>query len=75
MSNIDDSMVGFTFVERIVYGADAYLHMYLMPPQLRKSGYGPNVIQPSIKTLFDQLTFDDLYSQPLTINTQTQLSL
>jgi len=72
---IDNAMVGFTFVDRIVYGVDAYLHMYLIQPQLRKSGYGQKFLQQSIKTLFDQFKFDDLYCEPSVINTQAQRTL
>jgi RimJ/RimL family protein N-acetyltransferase len=73
--DIDDAMVGFTFVDRIVYGGDAYLHMYLIQPQLRKSGYGQKFLQQSIKTLFDQFKFDELYCEPSAINTQAQRTL
>jgi RimJ/RimL family protein N-acetyltransferase len=73
--DIDDAMVGFTFVDRIVYGSDAYLHMYLIQPQLRKSGYGQKFLQQSIKTLFDQFKFDQLYCEPSAINTQAQRAL
>jgi RimJ/RimL family protein N-acetyltransferase len=72
---LDEVMVGFTFVDRIVYGEDAYLYMYLIKPQLRKSGYGQKLLQQSIKTLFDQFKFDQLYCESSAINTQAQRAL
>jgi RimJ/RimL family protein N-acetyltransferase len=73
--DIDDVMVGFTFVDRIVYGRDAYMHMYLIQPQLRKSGHGQKFMRQSTKALFNQFKFDELYCEPSAINTEAQRAL
>jgi RimJ/RimL family protein N-acetyltransferase len=70
--DVDDTMVGFSFIDRIVYGSDAYLHMYLIQPSLRQSGYGQTFIKQTITSLFDQFKFDQLYCEPSAINTSAQ---
>jgi RimJ/RimL family protein N-acetyltransferase len=68
-------VVGFAFVDRIVYGREAYLHMYLAPPQIRQLGHGKKLVQQTVKALFNEFKFDELYAEPSAINTQAQRTL
>ncbi len=66
---VNDKPFGFSFVDRIVYGEEGYMHCYILDPKQRSAGRGKAMVEHSAKVFFDQFKFDELFAEPYVLNT------
>ena len=60
--------VGHSHFNEIVYGEEAYMHLHLWQPTLRKAGLGTFFVWESVKMIFDRFPLKQLYCQPYALN-------
>jgi RimJ/RimL family protein N-acetyltransferase len=60
--------IGFSSVDKIRYGKEAYMHLHIVEPSFRRSGYGSACVQQSVDIYFDMLKLDRLYCEPNAFN-------
>jgi len=60
--------IGHSSVNRIRVGEDAFFHLHLWRPELRRSGVGTYLCQQSISIYFDRLELKRLWSEPYAEN-------
>jgi RimJ/RimL family protein N-acetyltransferase len=64
----DDTVVGFSTADRIVYGQEAYMHLHVLSPDQRNRGIGAACVRGSARIYFDILKLERLYCQPNAFN-------
>ena len=64
----DGEPVGHSSVNRIKVGEEAFFHLHLWRPQLRKSGLGTEFCRRSIEIYFERLRLKRLWSEPYAEN-------
>jgi RimJ/RimL family protein N-acetyltransferase len=60
--------IGHSSVNRIRFGEDAFFHLHLWRPELRKAGFGMDLCRQSISIYFDRLQLKTLWSEPYAEN-------
>ena len=60
--------IGHSSVNRIRIGEDAFFHLHLWRPELRKSGYGLQLCRESIALYVERLHLQRLWSEPYAHN-------
>jgi len=60
----DGKQVGHSSVDKIQIGEQAFFHLHLWRPDLRKSGFGTRFCQQSIKIYFSRLRLKRIWSEP-----------
>jgi RimJ/RimL family protein N-acetyltransferase len=64
----EGTSMGFSSVDKIAYGEHAYMHLHVVNPQKRHSGYGEACVRRSVEIYFDLLKLDRLYCEPNAFN-------
>lgn len=62
------SPLGFSTVDKIVYGSEAYMHLHIVDPQQRQSGHGAVCVRRSLDIYFERLKLQRLYCEPNAFN-------
>jgi RimJ/RimL family protein N-acetyltransferase len=65
---LDGAVVGFSTADRIVVGAEAFMHLHLIEPTLRGQGLGTGFVTQSASTYFRLLDLEHVYSEPYAYN-------
>jgi RimJ/RimL family protein N-acetyltransferase len=65
---LDGKPVGFSTADHIVFGAEAFMHLHLVRPGLRRRGLGTVFGRRSARAYFDALEIERLYSEPNACN-------
>ena len=65
---LDGEPVGFSTTDRIVAGHDAYMHLHVTNPHLRRRGIGTAFVQLSVRHYFDVFELQRLYCEPNSLN-------
>lgn len=65
---LDGEPLGFSTVDRIVFGKEAYMHLHVLTPHSRKRGYGELCVRKSVDIYFSVLELDHLYCEPNAFN-------
>lgn len=65
---LDARPIGFSSVDKIVYGKEAYMHLHIVEPGQRQSGFGVACVRKSVETYFDRLRLERLYCEPNAFN-------
>jgi RimJ/RimL family protein N-acetyltransferase len=60
--------IGFSSADKIVYGAQAYMHLHVVQPNKRQSGFGEVCVRKSVEIYFDLLKLERLYCEPNAFN-------
>lgn len=60
--------VGFSSVDKIKYGAEAYMHLHIVESDLRRRGVGAACVAQSAAHYFDVLRLQRLYCEPNAYN-------
>lgn len=60
--------IGFSSVDKIVYGRQAYMHLHIVDSGQRQSGYGVICVRKSVEIYFDRLRLERLYCEPNAFN-------
>lgn len=64
----DAGPIGFSSVDKIVYGKEAYMHLHILDSGQRHSGYGVTGVHLSVDIYFDRLRLERLYCEPNAFN-------
>jgi len=65
---MDGAPIGFSTVEKIVFGSQAYMHLHIVDEGLRRRGIGVRCVKESVKIYFDILELGQLYCEPNAFN-------
>ncbi len=65
---LDDAIVGFSTTDRIEFGKDAYMHLHIVDPSLRRIGLGVKFVTMSVHQYFEVLELQRLYREPSAFN-------
>jgi RimJ/RimL family protein N-acetyltransferase len=65
---LDGDVVGFSSVDRIDFGNEAFMHLHILNPAQRKEGLGAMFVRESAATYFRVLDLKRLFSEPSAFN-------
>lgn len=65
---LDGQPCGHCNVNKIVYGASAYMHLHLWQQENRLKGSGTELVKMSLPYFFDNLHLKKLYCEPYALN-------
>lgn len=65
---IDGSPVGFSSTDRIVLGETAFMHLHIIDPTIRGSGFGVQFVRLSTDAYVETLGLTTIYSEPNAFN-------
>ena len=65
---VDGKAVGHSNINKIVFGQEAYMHLHLWNPEVRKKGYGIQFIRMSLPYFFKNYELQTLYCEPYALN-------
>ena len=65
---LDDRPVGFSSVDQIVFGKEAFMHLHILSPMRRNSGLGTEFVKESARIYFQVLELERLFSEPNAFN-------
>lgn len=67
--------IGFSSVNKIQFGEEAYMHLHITDESKRKSGYGSTLVRQSVDIYFDRLKVRRLFCEPHVFNTAPNRTL
>jgi RimJ/RimL family protein N-acetyltransferase len=72
---LDGRPVGFSSTDRIVFGQEAFMHLHIVVPNLRREGLGAEFVRLSALTYFRVLGLQRLFCEPNAFNTAPNRAL
>ncbi len=72
---LDGRPTGFSSADRIVFGAEAFMHLHIVSPDLRHQGFGAEFVKESARHYFRVLRLERLYCEPNAFNTAPNRTL
>jgi RimJ/RimL family protein N-acetyltransferase len=72
---LDGRTVGFSSTDHIVFGQEAFMHLHMVEPQLRREGLGAEFVTRSAEVYFRVLELERLFSEPNAFNTAPNRTL
>ena len=60
--------IGFSSTNKIVFGEEAFMHLHITVPTWRGSGLGVRFVEESVRSYFEKLQLERLFSEPHAIN-------
>ena len=61
---VDDSPVGYSSCDNILFGERANMHLHVMVPELRRKGIGTACVRQSVEIYFRRFRLKQLFCQP-----------
>ncbi len=65
---LEDGIVGFSTTDRIDFGNEAFMHLHIIEPSLRRRGLGVEFVRRSVRHYFEVLELQLLYCEPNALN-------
>jgi RimJ/RimL family protein N-acetyltransferase len=65
---VENQPIGHSNVNKIIFGEEAYMHLHIWEPTIRKKGYGRHFIKLTVPHFFDKLHLKTLYCEPYALN-------
>ena len=65
---LDEEPLGFSTADKIIFGQEAYMHLHILRPERRRSGYGANFVRETVKIYFSKLKIQQLFCEPYALN-------
>lgn len=65
---VDGQAIGHSNINKIVFGKEAYMHLHIWYPEVRKKGYGVQLIRQSLPYYFQNYELQTLYCEPYALN-------
>lgn len=65
---LDDTIVGFSTLERIEFGRQAFMHLHLVNPARRHQGLGRQFVRASVQEFFRVLELVRVFCEPNAFN-------
>lgn len=67
--------IGHSNVNKIQFGKEAYMHLHIWEPAIRKKGYGSRFIKMTVPHFFEKLQLRTLYCEPYALNSAPNKTL
>lgn len=65
---LDGAPVGFSSVDKIKFGQEAYMHLHLLHPERRQAGHGAAFVRLTVPIYFEMLRLQRLFCEPHAYN-------
>ena len=65
---VDDVAIGHSNINKIIWGQEAFIHLHIWKPEIRKKGYGTEFIRLSALHFFKKFQLQKLYCEPYALN-------
>ncbi len=65
---LDGRPIGFSSLDRIRYGVEAFMHLHVVEPTLRRKGLGSELVAKSVAVYFEVFELRRLYCEPNALN-------
>ena len=65
---LDDTPIGFSTADKIVYGAEAYMHLHILDAKQRNAGSGTACVKETSRIYFDIFKLERLFCEPNAFN-------
>jgi RimJ/RimL family protein N-acetyltransferase len=62
------SPIGFSTVNKVVYGDSAFMHLHVLEPEHRQAGIGAACVRKSVAVYFETLKLQRLFCEPNAFN-------
>jgi RimJ/RimL family protein N-acetyltransferase len=72
---VDDRSIGFSSADRIAFGQEAFMHLHVVQPELRRVGLGTAFVRRSADVYFDVFQLERLFCEPNAFNTAPNRTL
>lgn len=71
----DDKPIGHSNVNKIIFGEEAYMHLHIWIPDVKKKGIGTELVKKTIPYFFKNLKLKKLFCEPNAFNTAPNKTL
>ena len=65
---LENKPIGFSTVDKIKFGAEAFMHLHVIDPSHRHAGYGVECVRQSVAIYFATLKLQRLFCEPNAFN-------
>ena len=65
---LDGQAVGFSSLDHIVFGEEAFMHLHILEQSWRRRGFGANFVKLSASKYFEVFELKHLYCEPNALN-------
>lgn len=65
---VDNNPIGHSNVNPLFHGDYAYMHLHIWTPEVRKQGFGLDLVKMSLPYYFSNLMLKTLYCEPYALN-------
>jgi RimJ/RimL family protein N-acetyltransferase len=65
---LDGQAVGFSSLDHIVFGQEAFMHLHIVEPSRRRRGFGANFVKLSASNYFEVFELKHLFCEPNALN-------
>ena len=65
---MNNEAIGFSTLDKIVFGKEAYMHLHIIKPDLRAKNVGTLCVKESGKIYLDTFDLESLYCEPNAYN-------
>ncbi len=72
---LDDAPVGYSSCDKVVAGEQAFMHLHVLIPDLRRQGIGTECVRLSADVYFEMFGLKRLFCQPHAFNTAPHRTL
>jgi RimJ/RimL family protein N-acetyltransferase len=66
--HVNEKPAGHSNINKIIFGEEAYMHLHMWEPSIRKSGLGFQFVQQSIPFYFNKFQLKSLFCEPYARN-------
>jgi RimJ/RimL family protein N-acetyltransferase len=65
---VDDTPVGHSNINKIVFGEEAFMHLHIWDNTIRKKGFGTEMVKRTLPYFFNNYKLRNLYCEPYALN-------
>jgi RimJ/RimL family protein N-acetyltransferase len=65
---VDNKPVGHSNINKIIFGEEAYMHLHIWYPDIRKKSFGTTFIKMTLPWFFEKYKLKKLYCEPYALN-------
>jgi RimJ/RimL family protein N-acetyltransferase len=65
---VNGEAIGHSNINKIIFGQEGYMHLHMWRSDIRKSGFGFDLIRKSIPHYFNTFNLKNLYCEPYALN-------
>ena len=65
---VDNTPVGHSNINKIVFGEEAFMHLHIWDNNIRKKGFGTEMVKRTLPYFFNNYKLRNLYCEPYALN-------